>query len=670
MRWVEWCVRLSVRSPQLLGCSLNNPYVVTVGDSIPRASAFTLDVFLSGNAVIVPRARTAFQRWLSTLHPASAAMLDTSPWPDVVNSFARESGFAVAYPGLPSHESIATQWFADGRHAAVLTRRSPPSRALALPHCVMFSAAARAQRQRARLSGLWLGHSDAGDGDVEDALLSSAVDVAAVAQASHEHGITAPDLPDVTDASEVAGGGGSGGGGGGGRGGGDGGDVGSGDGEGGGDAGEGDIGHSGSTFIGDGGSRESAAARGSAAHPSSRALSPATSSSSSAARSTASSVPGDAVSAPKELMLYSPNVLLPHDHVGAFSRLTVVIMSYKRLDTLMGTVRHYLSLSCLREIVVVWNNPDAAPPFLHAWGHELVPADTVAAEDVQVRMLPQRNNSLNNRFVPVPGLLTVALLSLDDDVRIHLPTVARAFRVWRRFPDRVVGFDFSARGVRANDTACVGCWDYIASLSHCDVLKAPATLALTGASIVHSGWLHAYSRPPPPHRRAIDAARFAVDRGTNGEDLLFAFMAAAYSGLGPVVVMDADYDVAVMKGVAGIHHRVGHFATRASFLSLLVDLFGGMPLQRHAVCDGVDGGAAGVTAVALEGYLVDPAPMPPHSQRCMNDMRRLSARFRHGDVGVRAVALAAAVALVAAVVVAWRGQVPHAVCRRLTGKDE
>lgn len=113
---------------------------------------------------------------------------------------------------------------------------------------------------------------------------------------------------------------------------------------------------------------------------------------------------------------------------GQYSQFTLVTMTYEaRLWNLKLYVKHYSRCSSVREIVVVWNK--GIPPTL---------SDFDSAVPVRIRV--EKHNSLNNRFKVDPLIKTRAVLELDDDIMMTCDDVERGFRVWRQYPDRLVGF--------------------------------------------------------------------------------------------------------------------------------------------------------------------------------------------------------------------------------------
>ncbi|KAA8534491.1 hypothetical protein F0562_032008 [Nyssa sinensis] len=119
---------------------------------------------------------------------------------------------------------------------------------------------------------------------------------------------------------------------------------------------------------------------------------------------------------------------VPYPWHGHYSQFTLLTMTYDaRLWNLKMYVKHYSRCSSVREIVVVWNKGE--PPEL---------GDFDSAVPVRIRV--EKKNSLNNRFKMDSLIKTRAVLELDDDIMMTCDDIERGFRVWRKHPERIVGF--------------------------------------------------------------------------------------------------------------------------------------------------------------------------------------------------------------------------------------
>jgi lipopolysaccharide biosynthesis glycosyltransferase len=112
-------------------------------------------------------------------------------------------------------------------------------------------------------------------------------------------------------------------------------------------------------------------------------------------------------------------------------KITVIIASYSlegfRPHWLRDTVRRYTGpefASLIDKVIVVWNNPDEAPPRL--------PEKAV--------ILHQKVNSLNNRWIEtLPHIRTDAVLNIDDDMYLERNALTCMLQWWFYAPMRLVG---------------------------------------------------------------------------------------------------------------------------------------------------------------------------------------------------------------------------------------
>ena len=116
------------------------------------------------------------------------------------------------------------------------------------------------------------------------------------------------------------------------------------------------------------------------------------------------------------------NLFLKNALGGNFPReeFTVVILTYKRDDVLIGTLSRLVNQPHLNKVLVVWNSPYVVPDSLQ-WPAIGAPIEVVVPE----------KNSLNNRFLPFENIETEAVLSLDDDTHLRRDEIEFAFRTWR-----------------------------------------------------------------------------------------------------------------------------------------------------------------------------------------------------------------------------------------------
>lgn len=98
----------------------------------------------------------------------------------------------------------------------------------------------------------------------------------------------------------------------------------------------------------------------------------------------------------------------------AEDKYTIIINSFRRHVLLKAALAHYCACPQADAIHVVWSEDSVGPPTASE------DASYYCTEDTEVVYDLQPTSSLNNRFAPVPGLRTPAILSMDDDIRCVL----------------------------------------------------------------------------------------------------------------------------------------------------------------------------------------------------------------------------------------------------------
>ncbi|CAD7933850.1 unnamed protein product [Amoebophrya sp. A120] len=138
---------------------------------------------------------------------------------------------------------------------------------------------------------------------------------------------------------------------------------------------------------------------------------------------------------------------------------TVVVMSFRRHCEVAAIVKHFRRCRP-RQIRVMWNDlsrKHLIPKFKAEFllldgtadkdpGKQEHPRDhVVEKEEHQTEVVidvPEADNLMTNRFAAMPygELKTDAVLQLDDDIIYPCDEVIGAFRLWQRFPHRMIGW--------------------------------------------------------------------------------------------------------------------------------------------------------------------------------------------------------------------------------------
>ncbi|KAL4568886.1 hypothetical protein LXL04_024503 [Taraxacum kok-saghyz] len=239
-----------------------------------------------------------------------------------------------------------------------------------------------------------------------------------------------------------------------------------------------------------------------------------------------------------------------HHH---YSQFTLLAMTYDaRLWNLKWYIQHYSRCPSVREIVVIWNK--GTPP-------DLTEFDSA----VPVRIRVESHNSLNNRFKVDPLIKTKAVLELDDDIMMGCDYIERGFKVWRKNPDRLVGF--YPRFVNG-----LGPLAYQGE-KHARKFNG-YNMILTGAAFMdHRAAFTRYSG------EEARVGRDTVDKLFNCEDVLMNFLYANATSSGPTVeyVKPAwSLDTSKFSGVAISENTQSHYQVRSKCLELFTSLYGGL----------------------------------------------------------------------------------------------
>lgn len=114
---------------------------------------------------------------------------------------------------------------------------------------------------------------------------------------------------------------------------------------------------------------------------------------------------------------------------GQYSQFTLLTMASDAYSlNLRKFVKHYSRCPSVGEIVIVWNK--GQPP----------PAGDFHDSAVPIRIRVEAQNSLNNRFKPDPLIKNRGIVQLELGVMAACNDLERGFKVWRQYPDRIVGF--------------------------------------------------------------------------------------------------------------------------------------------------------------------------------------------------------------------------------------
>ena len=113
----------------------------------------------------------------------------------------------------------------------------------------------------------------------------------------------------------------------------------------------------------------------------------------------------------RELRCKNKHSLRIQGKLSDTSSITIFISTYDRFDILQKQISYYARSPLVSRILVTWHNMHLKPPKSTRIGH------------VIVNFLPQKEDSLSNRFNPSWQASTDAILIIDDDMKVHLQDI-------------------------------------------------------------------------------------------------------------------------------------------------------------------------------------------------------------------------------------------------------
>ncbi|GAA5985543.1 hypothetical protein JCM10908_007019 [Rhodotorula pacifica] len=251
--------------------------------------------------------------------------------------------------------------------------------------------------------------------------------------------------------------------------------------------------------------------------------------------------------------------------VSTFDRCTLIMPVLSRTGTISQRLDYYHTFDRIGQILVLWNKLDLDPP-LRSYDNYSIP----------VELLKMERDSLNNRFVPWPQIKFDCIINMDDDWEMPFEHLRYGIDVWRgHFWNNLIGFSHQGRNHVVREVDGEEKTLYSATFLSPERLagkKAFYSIVLTSGFICHRKYLDMYTNELPKEALAF------VDQHMNGEDLLFNYMVANATGMGPIVIEAWAAPIATQNN-AGLWSRPGHMAARTEALRLFDRLFRRNPLR-------------------------------------------------------------------------------------------
>lgn len=230
------------------------------------------------------------------------------------------------------------------------------------------------------------------------------------------------------------------------------------------------------------------------------------------------------------------------------NKFSVVIGTWDRFSLLRKIILHYQKSRLVHKIYVTWHNPAKKPP------EEFI---RLVRKKPPVELLPQKYDSLNNRFNPLPNLETKAVLIADDDIRVNITDMEYGFEVWKNRPQSLIGvFPRYHRYHPSNRT-------YTYEIRSPDRPRM-YSIMLTKYMFMSSEYLYVYTclLPTKIHRY--------IDEKMNCEDIAMNLLVSGMTGSKPVAVMLGVDDFGTTSGIS---IKQGHLSNRSECMTDLIRLF-------------------------------------------------------------------------------------------------
>lgn len=215
------------------------------------------------------------------------------------------------------------------------------------------------------------------------------------------------------------------------------------------------------------------------------------------------------------LIVVSPAPLREHQRLIPNEKLTIVMNTFKRHDLMEEAIDHYSKCNIVKYVYVVWSEPD--PPT------EAMISKFSSRSHPWVIFDIHKQDSLNNRFKPLPNPHTDSIFAVDDDMRVSCDDLALGYEVWRNSQRNLVGYMPRIHLRRSDGSLVYRCWWRV-------WWHGVYSIILTKAAFLHHDYLREYTENMPAQIREL------VDQKRNCEDIAMQFLVANISSLPPIYV--------------------------------------------------------------------------------------------------------------------------------------
>ena len=238
-------------------------------------------------------------------------------------------------------------------------------------------------------------------------------------------------------------------------------------------------------------------------------------------------------------------------------RVAVMIPTFRRAKTAIDAITFYAKCPAVAEVHVLWQDVESEIP------SEFNDVKQQVKPFCSVFVHKFRQNSLNNRFLPVVSSGIDAVLSVDDDIRLACRDLHLSYEVWHASQNSLVGF---VPRIHSFYKARDGSVKYIYNCFWKVWFTGEYSMVLTKVAMFHKKFLTLYTNYMP------NEIKEHVDLKMNCEDIAFQAMMSNWTGLSPIYIRGHYWDVGSLDGVST---KRSHWSERNECVTDLVRLYGG-----------------------------------------------------------------------------------------------
>lgn len=234
----------------------------------------------------------------------------------------------------------------------------------------------------------------------------------------------------------------------------------------------------------------------------------------------------------------------------------IFVQSATPSTVLCSLIKNITHSQYAARILIVWSS-DESPPPRKSWPNTAhIPLHIISSIANNTRP------NMSHRFYPHKFIDTDAILSLDEDANFNTDEFDFAYKVWRDFPDRIVGFP--ARTHYWDDSK--NAWRYTSKWTN------HYSIVLTGAAFYHRYYNYLYTNWLP--LQLLNT----VQAASNCEDILMNFLVSHVTRKAPIKVTQRKAYKDSGSGKCRRNHS-DQFKQRQKCMNTFKDAFGYMPLM-------------------------------------------------------------------------------------------